>query len=168
MSTTFTTSSTYTRTDARYITSKVAADLRRFQLFYGHPTDAEINDYIVELSELLAGKYLDYIEYGFRQNNVWMLSARYTARWDGSLDSDDRPGRIPVGANIGAAKWGSYLVKNSNWDVLSPATKRRIEDSIPVKRSGSPVPGYAAGGWVEDRTYGRNGVSVSRKVFQPQ
>jgi hypothetical protein len=168
MSTTHTTSSTFTRTDARYITSKVAADLRWFQIFYDHPTDAEIDDYIVELTELLTGRYLDYVEYGFRHNNAWVLSARYTARWDGGMDADDRPGRIPVGADIGAASWGSYLVMNGNWDALSATAKQRIEDSIPVKRSGSAVPGYGTGAWVEDCTYGRNGVSVARKVFQPR
>lgn len=168
MTSTFTSTSTFTRTDARYVTSKVAADLRQFQAFYGHPTDAEITDYIVELTELLAGRYLDYIEYGFRQNDDWVVSARYTARWDGGLDSDERPGRIPAGANIRQASWGSFLVKNGNWSALSATAQQQIEASIPVKRGSSAVPGYASGVWVEDRTYGRNGVSVARKVFQPR
>lgn len=168
MSMTHTRSSTFTRTDARYITSKVAADLRQFQLFYDHPTDTEITDYIVELTELLTGRYLSYVEYGFRRNGVWLISTRYTARWDGGLDTDERPGRIPVGVNVKGASWGSYLAKNSNWDALSTVTQQRIEDSIPVKRTGAAIPGYGDGVWVEDRTYGRHGVSVARKVFQPR
>lgn len=168
MSSTYTMTSTITRTDARYVTSKVAADLRQFQIFYGPPSDSEIADYVEELTELLSGRYLDYIEYGFRRDNAWVVSARYIARWDGGLDADERPGRIPVGADIRSATWGSYLVTNGAWSALPLAARQQIEARIPIKRGHAKVPGYGAGIWVEDRTYGRNGVSVARKVFRPQ
>ena len=63
MSTTYTTSSTFTRTNARYLASKVAADLRQMRLFYGRPSDGEIDDYNTELIELLVGGYLDSVDY---------------------------------------------------------------------------------------------------------
>lgn len=168
MTSTYTTSSTFTRTQAKYLASKPAADLRQMQLFYGRPTDTVIDDYVVELIELLAGRYLDYVEYGFRRNGIWVVSLRYQAGWDGSLAVDDRPGRLPTNVDVANATWYSFLVKNSNWSNLSSAEQQRVLDAIPVKRSTAEASGYANGVWIEDRTYSSNGVSLSRRTFQPQ
>ncbi len=168
MSTTYTTSSTFTRTHARYLASKPAADLRQMQLLYGRPTDAEIADYIVELTELLAGGYLNCVEYGFWRNGAWIVSLQYTARWDGTLEADDRPGRAPVGVDVKGASWYSHLSKNSKWHALSASEQQKVLDAIPVKRVTGDAPGYVNGVWIEDRTYSRNGVSLSRKTFRPQ
>lgn len=166
MSSTFTRSDTFTRTHAGYLASKVAADLHQMQRFYGRPTSGEIDDYLEELTTLLAGGYLDYIEYGFRRNSDWTLCFRYTATPFG-LDTDDRPGRVLVGANISGASWYSYLVKNDAWSLLGDAERQRLLDSIPVKRTSASTPGLGDGYWVEDKTYSRNGVALGRRTFHP-
>jgi hypothetical protein len=43
----------FTITHARYIASKVATDLKRFQRFYGAPSDDWIDKYETELALLL-------------------------------------------------------------------------------------------------------------------
>ena len=57
MTTTFTRSSseTFTRTSAKYLVSKVAADLRQMQRLHRAPADAQIDAYVEELITLLAG-----------------------------------------------------------------------------------------------------------------
>jgi hypothetical protein len=45
MSSTYTTSETFTRTHARRLAAKVAADMHQCQRFYGHLTDTQIENY---------------------------------------------------------------------------------------------------------------------------
>jgi len=165
MSYSYTTSTSFTRTDARYVASKIEADLRQCQRFQGRPTDKEIADYVVEITELLAGKYLDYVEYGFKQNGKWVMSLRYSANWDGTLMVDDRPGRVSAAKLPSGATWSSFLSKNSSWSELTEAQRKSIESRIPVDRTPATAAGYESGSWEIDRTYGRNGGGVTRKVF---
>ena len=60
----YTTTSTFTRTHAIYLASKVAADLRQMQLFYGRPSNENIEAYIEELAIL--GKPM------FKDGGVWI------------------------------------------------------------------------------------------------
>ena len=46
MTSSYSTSDTFTRTHAVYLASKVAADLKQMQLFYGKPSDGNIEAYI--------------------------------------------------------------------------------------------------------------------------
>ena len=131
----YTTSSTFTRVHARYIASKVAADLRQMQLLYGKPTSSQIDDYMEELTELLAGRYLDSVEYGFRRDGKVILSLKYTAAPDGTLIADDRAGRIPTGVDISKTIWFSYLWTNSKWSALTYSERERIEQTLPFKRA---------------------------------
>ena len=48
---TSTSTSSYTVTNARYLSSKVAADLRQLQRLYGAPSDAMIGEYLEEHKE---------------------------------------------------------------------------------------------------------------------
>ncbi len=52
------TSDTFTKTHAVYLASKVAADLKQMQLFYGKPSDESIEAYINEIVLLLVNKCL--------------------------------------------------------------------------------------------------------------
>jgi hypothetical protein len=164
MTSSFTIATTFTRVHAAYLASKVAADLRQLQIFYGRPSDKQIEDFITELVTLLVSNYLDKVEYGFRRNGEWILVLRYTAS-DGILLADDRSGRVPVGVDVSGATWYSYLMKNWRWSLLTSAEQSRIEESIPVRRVSAPEPRTASGYWSSDKTYSNGGRSLSRSTF---
>jgi hypothetical protein len=65
---------TFTRTIARYVASKVVADLRRMHSYYGQPSLGLIEDYYEELTELLAGDYVQSVEYGFKRGDRRVVS----------------------------------------------------------------------------------------------
>jgi hypothetical protein len=166
MSTTYTTASTFTRTNARYLASKVAADLRQMRLFYGRPSDGEIDDYNAELVELLVGGYLNSVDYGFRRNNSWVVALSYSVK-NGMLVTDDRAGRIPVGANVTSASWYSYLRYSDEWLKLTSSERARIKSLIPVKRSDASEPNVGGGNvWVEDKVYTSGGTTFKRRTLK--
>ena len=68
---TTTETSTFTITHARYIASKVATDLKRFQRFYGSPSDDLINRYEGELAGLLKHDAVDNVVYGLQRISLW-------------------------------------------------------------------------------------------------
>ena len=81
------------------------------QLFYGKPSDDNIEAYIEELVILLVNKCLKMVEYGFKRGGSWVVVARYTVQSDGTSVTDDRSGRVPAGANTSSALWHSFLVR---------------------------------------------------------
>lgn len=166
MSTTFTTTASFTRTEARYLASKVAADLRQMQCFHGRPSDTEIEEYIEELTELIVGGYLASVEYGFQKNNGWAVALRYVVLSDGTLSQDERAGRVSPFANTSGASWYSYLRRTDKWWRLSNSERQQVENAIPVKRSGAPEPSTGAGYWVPQKVYSTNGVGLTRYTFQ--
>lgn len=170
MTTTYTTEYTFTETNTRHIASKVAGDLKLMQIFYGKPTDSEIDNYIEEIVILLLGNgiygYLESVDYGFRKDGSWVVAARYTANYSGDVSRDDRSGGIPFGKDITGASWYSYLRKNSHFWNLSQDDKDRILESVPIKRSSTEEPQLGAGEWVSERTYSSAGVAMERRVFK--
>src|SRR5438552_14819451 len=105
MASTYTRTATFTRSSARYIVSKVAADLKLMQRFYGHPSDDWIDAYIAEVVELLVVRGLGTITYGFKRNGAWVVALRYVASMDGNLTADDRAGRVLPGVDITGGSW---------------------------------------------------------------
>lgn len=162
MTQTYTTTETWSRTHARYIAGKVAADLRQMQQAYGQPSDQHLNDLIEELVSYLADGYLDYVEYGFRRGESWVVAHKYLAAELGSSAADDRSGRVRRGADVAGAYWWSYLVKNSRWSNLTQAERDQYEAGIAVKRTSGKGASAAGGGWAPERSYSSGGGSVSR------
>jgi hypothetical protein len=167
MTTSYTFSETFTRSNARYVASKVATDLRLLQRFYGRPTDTEIDDYAGELVELLVGGYVQRITYGFKRSSAWMVALRYEARLDGTLTADDRAGRVIPGIDITGAGFYSYLVHSYAWTLLDPDERARIEARLPVQRTGADEPSSSNGAWIQDRSYSAAGSGVQRASFRP-
>lgn len=168
MTTSLSYTTTFSITNARYVTSKIKTDLRLLQRFYRKPSDEDVDDYDEEAAQLLAKGYLDTVTYGFRRNGLWIPpTLRYVARNDGTLASDDRAGRVPAGLNVSGASFYSYLTYSSKWDRLTAPEQQAVKDSLPVKRSGAPEPGSSGGYWAGDRTYSSNGSGVGRSTLRP-
>jgi hypothetical protein len=167
MTTSYTISETFTRSNARYVASKVAADLRLLQRFYGRPTDTEIDAYSGELVELLLGGYVKQVTYGFKRSGAWVVALRYEARLDGTLTADDRAGKVTPGINITRASWSTYLGYSYAWTLLDPAERARIKARLPVQRTGANEPSSTNGAWIQDRSYSAAGSGVQRASFRP-
>ena len=165
----YTTTSTFTKTHAIYLASKVAADLRQMQLFYGEPSDEDIEKYIEELAILLVHRCLKMVEYGLGRGSNWVVVARYTVRFEGFSIVDDRSGRIPADADVTGAWWHSYLEYNDHyWWELSENQRQQIRRLLPFQRTSGTEPGIDPGGWIIDKTYSKNSVSLSRGVYRAQ
>lgn len=155
---------TFTITHARYIAAKVATDLKRMQRFYSKPSDMAIEDFEIEIIELLRAGYLGTVAYGFRRNGNWIEpTLKYTAQElaEGSA-SDDDPGKIRPGANIYGATFCSYLTYSSAWDSLSEVEKNAFEMSLPFQRTSAPEPGLS-GYFSSDLVYSAGGRALNRE-----
>ena len=169
MSYTFTTSHTFTRTRAEYVASKVAADLRRMNAFYGHsghPTETEVALYYSELVEYLVYGYLDSVEYGFKKNDQRIVSLKYKVETSGSL-SDSHAGGVYARADISGTTWFSFLFHNSKFSSLSPEESMAFYGKVPISRGTGEPPKDGLGYWVTDRSYSADGAGTQRQSFRP-
>lgn len=169
MTTSYTTSQTFTITHARYVTSKIAADLRQLKLFYRSPTDQDIVDYAEEAALLLRDGYLERVDYGFSRTSAsgareWVLLLRYIAK--NGVIADDYSGRIPAGVNIAGAHFWSYLTYAPPFYNLGTDERARVKAALPIKRNSGNEAGFATGTWSGDRTYSSAQQGVSRSVFK--
>lgn len=162
---TTTETTTFTRTHARHLASKVAADLRQVQLFYSWPSDADITNYQVELVELLASSVLDSVEYGLRRNGGWLVALSYKVNRAGTL-TDERAGRVRPGVDVSGATGYSYLRYSPGWYRLTTIEQARILTPIPFRRQSAAEPGLGSGAWVEDKSYAAGGTALVRRSFR--
>lgn len=151
--------STFTLTDAVYLASKVAADLRQLQAIHGEPSIGDIEKYVLELAMLLADGYVESVSYGFEKDGRWIAALDYPVRFGGGR-SDERPGRVPLSDTSGAV-FTSFLAYSQRWWDLPHAERQRIESDLPIKRVSGMEPG---GSWsAGDRTYSRHDVALCRR-----
>jgi len=68
MSLTLTQTRTWTITQARHVTSKIATDLDLLRTHYGKPSADKVSDFAEEAALLLAARYLGWVEYGFKRD----------------------------------------------------------------------------------------------------
>lgn len=166
---TFTTTSAFTITHARYVTSKIAADLRQLRLLYnGRPGDHDIDRYAEEAALLLRDGYLERVDYGFKRTTAtgaeWALLLRYVVR-AGDI-ADDHSGRIPPGVSIGDAYFHSYLTYTSKFFNMPQAERDRVKASLPINRTAGGEAGFATGTWGNSSAYSSNQQGVDRSVFR--
>jgi len=162
MSTTNT--STFTITNAEYLASKIAADLKQMQALYGDPSDARIDNYVQELVVLLKGGYLESIDYGYKKNGAWVLALSYAVHAATGQFIDNNPGRVPPGRDVSSAAFGSFLRQSSKYLALSGAEQTAIKGSILITRGDADDPQTGLGGLL-DRTYTSGGQQVNRKII---
>jgi len=162
----YTFNTTFTLTNAKYLASKIATDLKRIQRFYGYPTDKQISDYEAEITELLKEGYLDSITYGFRRNGIWIKpSIKYDSIELSNGNTDDDPGKIVVGADISNAAFGSFLSYNRKFDNLSQTERDNFLKKLPIQRTDGSTP-QSEGYFSNDLTYGSGGKSINRSSLK--
>lgn len=162
-SSTYTYNQTFTITHAKYLASKLAADLKRVQRLYGSPSDSSISSYEQEMTQLLKAGYLDEVKYGFKYNGNFVEPTLIYSAQDlaGANSTDDDPGKIKPGADISGAKFSSFLSYSSSWFELSRKEQVEFEKFLPFKRTEAAEPGIN-GYLAQDKTYSNGGVSLNR------
>lgn len=170
MSSTYTTSSVFTRTNARKLASKVISDLSQVNDFYGKPSVEKINQYYEELVILLTGDsgggYLESVEYGFKKQEDLVFGLRYDVTRGGDLVTDDRPGRIPANEDTSDAEWFSLITYSDHFLQLSEVEKNNIKESLPFSRGFGTEPSTNLGTWYNEKIFTSGGVSLERRVFK--
>ena len=166
--TTRTSSQTFTRTEARYLASKVVADLYQCSRLYGRPASDAIPEYETELVEHLVNGYVSEYEFGFERDGKRIVSWRYEVK-DGDFvgGSDDRPGRIFARADTAGASYYNFLTYSWKWSALSTDEQQAFESTLPFSRRVGSLPDDGSGYWTADRTYTRGGVAIERRTFRP-
>ncbi|TDC49981.1 hypothetical protein E1212_16270 [Jiangella ureilytica] len=160
---------TFSRTEARYLASKVVADLHQCARLYGKPSASSITDYETELVERLVNGYVSEYEFGFKKNDKRVVAWQYAVK-DGDLvggSVDDRPGRVYARADISGASYYNYMAYTQKWNALSAEEKTAFLATLPFTRAAGQLPGDGSGYWITDKTYTRGGVAVTRKTFRP-
>lgn len=164
MTTSYTASSTFSITDAKYIASKLGADLRNLYARYGRPSPGDIDDYALETALYLKAGYLNTVDFGFKDGDRWILRLRYTAVAGGQL-RDEAPGGLPSASTVRDYPFYSYLRHNSTFDALSPEQQQAFKRTLPIQRTGAAEPSLGGGSYGNSSQFSRNGVGLSRDVF---
>lgn len=157
----------FTITHARYLSSKIAADMQLVSDYYGKPPESGIADYAEELAQLVRRGYVDAYEFGFQRSGKRVVTLRYTANESGTLTTDDVAGKVYPHADIVGADFFNHLTYSQKWAALSDDQRRAVEADLPVKRVTGSGPSDGFGSWTTDRTYSTTGVSMSRGTFRP-
>ena len=168
---TITATRTFTRTHAKYLASKVVADLYQCARLYGKPRTGAIADYEAELVELLVGGYVAEYEFGFKKNGKRVVTWQYRVNAAGDLGGggvDARAGAVYARAKVTDAIYFNFLSYSQKWWNLTPGARKAIKDRLPIRRTSGALPADGNGYWDSDRTYANGGVAVSRRTFRPR
>jgi hypothetical protein len=158
-------SESFTVAHARLIASKVATDLKRFQRFYGSPSDEWVDKYETELILLLKQDAVETVFYGFKRDGMWTeASVRYRALPGGVLAVDDDPGKIRPNLDIAGASFTSFLEYRFN--NLRSGDLDTIAAECGFARFTGSAPLLEAGRWADDLNYVAGGRGLGRAVVQ--
>jgi hypothetical protein len=160
----YTYAESFTRIHARRLAGRVSTDLRQTCILYGSPSIDSLDDYRVELEELLAGGYVDSYQFGFKKDGRVVWSLRYIVGPDGSLTGG--AGGVPRGIDIAQASWFNYLSYAETWYLLDDSAREVVKSRLPVIRVPGLLPSDANGYWENDRAYAAGGVGLQRAVFR--
>jgi hypothetical protein len=167
MTSTFTTTTTFTRTHAKHLAAKVLADLYQCSLMYDRPDATRIPDYETELVEMLANSYVETYEFGFERHDRRVVSWRYSVGADGGLHGDANAGGIYARASVTGATYFNFMSYSSAWFALTATQKMAFESRLPFQRSTGTLPADGDGYWVVDHGYTAGGMRVARSTFRP-
>jgi hypothetical protein len=163
----YSTNDTFTIAHARKLAGKVSADMDQCRLFYGEPSTSNIEAYRDELIVMLAGRFVDRYEFGYKTaDDRRVVSWRYRVTSSGDLEGG-RSGGLHASADIANAVMFNYLWTNTAWWELTEAARDRVRADHEVRRSAGDPPSDGSGHWVQDRSYGAGGVVLQREEFRP-
>jgi len=163
-------SQSFTRTHAKYLASKVIADLYQCARLYGRPSTDDVPDYEAELVELLAGGFVNEYEFGFKHDGKRVVSWQYRVTVGGDLiggGTDDGAGGVYARAQVAGAEYFNFLSYSQKWFDLTSSDRDRIKEGLPISRAAGTLPADGNGYWAQDRTYTSSGTSVARRTFRP-
>jgi hypothetical protein len=163
MTATYTTSATFTIVDARYVASKLGADLRNLNARYGRPALSNIDEYVEETAQFLKAGFLETVDFGFKAGDSWILRLRYAAAAGGQL-RDVAPGRLPA-VNVDGRPFHSYLRHSSAYRAATPEERTAFRQLLPFERSSGDEPLLGHGTSTSSSQYSRNGAGLSRDIF---
>lgn len=164
MTTSMTRSSTFTYTEAKYVASKLGADLLNLNARYGYPARSEIDDYVEEVAQYLKNGYLESVDFGFKDGDRWVLRLRYTAVAGGQL-KDETPGGLPAAADVAGYSFYSFLTRNTVFANLGSAKRDEFQQSLPIQRTPATPPTANYGTTSAASEYSRNGNGLTRNVY---
>lgn len=167
MSYSFTKSATFTIIHARYLSSKVAADMHLCAQYYGQPSEEKIRHFAEELAHYLNEGYLKEYEFGYKKDGKRLVSWRYTVDENGLLSADDRAGKVVPYVDITGALFFNFLTSNSRFFQLPVEQQTRFEAGLPIQRTTGDPPADGLGYWTSDRNYFSGGCGLNRQTFQP-
>jgi hypothetical protein len=167
MTLSYTKTATFTIVHARYLASKVAADMHLCAQYYGKPSEQLVRDYAEELAQYLNEGYLEEYEFGYMKDGKRVVTWRYHVDSSGNLTTDDRPGKVVPYVDIAGATFFNYLTRNSRYFRLAWDDQFHFESRLPVKRTEGEAPSDGAGYWKSDRNYYSSGLGINRQTFQP-
>jgi hypothetical protein len=155
---------TFTITEARYIASKLGADLRNLNARYGWPRQQKIPDFVEETAQYLKAGYLDYVDFGFKNGEEWKLRLRYTAIAGGQL-RDDVPGGLPSAYDVAPYQFHSFLRQNDAFDALTAEARAAFKATLPIDRTPGTEPTAHAGSYGSSAQYSRSGHGLDRSLY---
>lgn len=164
MTTSMTRSSTWSYTEAKHVASKLGADLLNLNARYGHPSRSDIENYVEETALYLQRGYLKTVDFGFRDDNRWVLRLRYTAVAGGQL-RDEAPGGLPSAYDVAGHQFHSYLTYSSAYWGLTESQRAEFDSMLPIDRTPGSEPTANGGSFGRDSQYSRNGNGISRTVY---
>jgi hypothetical protein len=167
MTVSFTRTATFTIIHARYLSSKVAADMHLCAQYYGRPSEERIREYAEELAQYLNEGYVEEYEFGYEKGGRRIVSWRYRVDSNGVLTTDDRAGKVVPYVDITGAVFFNYLTQNSRFFQLSSSEQARFKAGLPLQRVSGEPPADGAGYWMSDRNYFSGGCGLYRQTFQP-
>lgn len=167
MTTSYTTTDTFTLTNAKKLAAKVTADMHQCAQFYKIPSEERIRQFQDELIVLLAGKYVSKYEFGFKTNDdKRIVSWLYEVTSAGDMDGGPSGGLHP-NADISKGMWFNFLTTSTSWAKLNEKEMADITARHEIRRVEGEPPADGSGYWASDRTYVSGGAAIIRKEFRP-
>ena len=157
----------FTIIHARYLSSKVAADMHLCAQYYGNPSEESIRKFAEELAQYINEGYVDEYEFGYQKGNERIVSWRYKVDENGRISTDDRSGKVVPYVDITGATFFNYLTQNSQFFKLTADQQARFKRSLPVQRTHGDPLSDGSGYWTSDRNYYSGGQGFNRQTFQP-